>query len=103
MQPPAGATVSARMKVIRTLAIPAILGMALAGAVPAIHAQAADDNSQSGEQQKPSGGTLKGAAVGAAAGHVMGGHTKTGAAVGAIAGHHERAKSEQQIQNNQKQ
>lgn len=45
----------------------------------------------------PKGGTLKGAAVGGVAGHMMGGHTKTGAAVGAMAGHHEKAKSEDRI------
>ncbi len=48
-------------------------------------------------QPKPKGGTLKGAAVGGVAGHMMGGHTKTGAAVGAVAGHHEKAKSEDRI------
>ena len=47
---------------------------------------------------KPKGGTVKGAAVGAAAGHVMGGHTKTGAVAGAVVGHHERKKSEKSIQ-----
>ncbi len=46
---------------------------------------------------QPKGGTLKGAAVGGVAGHMMGGHTKTGAAVGAAAGHHEKAKSEDRI------
>ena len=45
----------------------------------------------------PKGGTLKGAAGGGVAGHMMGGHTKTGAAVGAMAGHHEKAKSEASI------
>ena len=48
-------------------------------------------------QPKPKGGTLKGAAVGGVAGHMMGGHTKTGAAVGAVAGHHEKAKSQDRI------
>lgn len=48
-------------------------------------------------QPSPKGGTVKGAAVGAVAGHMMGGHTKTGAAVGAVAGHHERAKSQARI------
>ena len=36
---------------------------------------------------KPKGGTVKGAAVGAAAGHAMGGHTKTGAVAGAAIAH----------------
>ncbi len=48
-------------------------------------------------QPQPKGGTLKGAAVGGVAGHMMGGHTKTGAAVGAMAGHHEKAKSQDRI------
>lgn len=48
-------------------------------------------------QPQPKGGTLKGAAVGGVAGHMMGGHTKTGAAVGAVAGHHEKAKSQDRI------
>ncbi len=84
------------MNTIRTLAASAFFGLALAAVVPISLAHAESDT------QKPSGGTLKGAAVGAAAGHVMGGHTKTGAAVGAVAGHHERAKSEQRIQNGDK-
>jgi hypothetical protein len=84
---------------IRHLTVPALLGLAVAIAAPAASSQAQDN----GQQQKPSGGTLKGAAVGAAAGHVMGGHTKTGAVVGAAAGHHERAKSEKQMQNNSQQ
>lgn len=81
---------------IKRIAFPALLGLAVAIAAPIASSQAQDND----QQKKPSGGTLKGAAVGAAAGHVMGGHTKTGAAVGAAAGHHERAKSEKQMQNN---
>lgn len=49
------------------------------------------------QAQSTKGGTLKGAAVGGAAGHMMGHHTKTGAAVGAAAGHHERAKANEQM------
>jgi hypothetical protein len=49
------------------------------------------------DKLKPRGGTLKGAAVGAVAGHMMGGHAASGAAVGAVVGHHERAKSEKRI------
>ena len=48
-------------------------------------------------QPKPKGGTLKGAAVGGVAGHMMGGHTKTGAGGGGVAGHHDKAKSEDRI------
>ncbi len=72
--------------------LPALLGLAIAAAmsVPLAHAQNA--------QQKPGGGTLKGAAVGGVAGHMVG-HTKTGAAVGAVAGHHARAKSKARLQN----
>ena len=84
------------MMTSKRIALPVLLGLAVATAAPVASSQAQDN----GQQQKPSGGTLKGAAVGAAAGHVMGGHTKTGAAVGAVAGHHERAKSEKQMQNN---
>jgi hypothetical protein len=46
---------------------------------------------------KPKGGAVKGALVGAAAGHMMGGHAKAGAAVGALAGHHEKVKSQERI------
>ena len=67
----------------------ALAAMALMVASSPVHAQ--------DSQPKPKGGTLKGAAVGGVAGHVMGGHTKTGAAVGALAGHHEKAKSQQRI------
>jgi len=49
------------------------------------------------DDTQPKGGTVKGAAVGGVAGHMMGGHTKTGAAVGAVAGHHEQAKSQASI------
>lgn len=66
----------------------AAFGLAVAALAPL--SARADDTT-------PKGGTVKGAAVGAVAGHVMGGHTKTGAAVGAVAGHHERAKSEDRI------
>lgn len=67
-----------------------LAAFAVAFALAAPLAAHADDTT-------PKGGTVKGAAVGAVAGHVMGGHTKTGAAVGAVAGHHERAKSEDRI------
>ncbi len=52
---------------------------------------------QAQDTPKPKGGTLKGAAVGAVAGHMMGGHAATGAAAGAVIGHHEKAKSEKRI------
>ena len=69
-----------------------LAGFAAAALVTAPLAAHAEDS-----KPEPKGGTLKGAAVGGAAGHVMGGHTKTGAAVGAVAGHHEKAKSEDRI------
>lgn len=75
---------------MRTFGLVAALGAAVALGSVAAHAQDA--------QQKPHGGTLKGAAIGAVAGHEMGGHTKTGAVVGAAVGHHEKAKSQQQSQ-----
>jgi hypothetical protein len=57
----------------------------------------ATSGAQAQDTQKPKGGTLKGAAVGAVAGHMMGGHTKTGAVAGAVIGHHEKVKSEKKI------
>ena len=46
------------------------------------------------DNDKPNAGTGKGAAVGAAAGHeVGGGHAVAGAATGAAVGHHEESKS----------
>ena len=75
---------------MKTTLTAAALGLALAATMPAAVSHA-------DEAPKPQGGTVKGAAVGAVAGHVMGGHTKTGAAVGAVAGHHEKAKSENNI------
>lgn len=86
------------MKTIRSTAIPAFFGLAFAAAVPMSLAHAQGDDRRP-QQQKPSGGTVKGAAAGAIAGHVPGGHTETGAAVGAVAGHHRRAKSEGRIRN----
>jgi len=45
------------------------------------------------------GGTAKGAAVGALAGHEVGsGHAAAGAAVGAAIGHHDKKKAEQNKQ-----
>ncbi len=67
--------------------------LTLASLVAAAPIAARADDSQ----PEPKGGTLKGAAVGGVAGHMMGGHTKTGAAVGAVAGHHEKAKSQERI------
>jgi hypothetical protein len=59
--------------------------LAVACALPAV---AAED--------KPNAGTGKGAAVGAAAGHeVGGGHAVGGAATGAAVGHHEEKKAEE--------
>ncbi len=69
-----------------------LAGLAAMALVTAPMAAYAEDS-----PPKPKGGTLKGAAVGGVAGHMMGGHTKTGAAVGAVAGHHEKAKSENRI------
>ena len=69
-----------------TLAAFATVGL-LAGSIGA-HAQ---------DTPKPKGGTMKGAAVGAVAGHMMGGHAASGAAAGAVIGHHEKAKSEKRI------
>ena len=78
------------MKKLTNLTLAAVASVALLGT--AIGAQAQD-------QPKPKGGTMKGAAVGAVAGHMMGDHAVAGAAAGAAIGHHERAKSEKRISN----
>jgi hypothetical protein len=77
------------MKKLTTLTLAAFAATALLGGTIGAHAQ--------DHQPKPKGGTVKGAAVGAVAGHMMGGHAASGAAVGAVVGHHERAKSEKRI------
>ena len=57
-------------------------------------AQAASDNDKTPQN---TGGTAKGAAVGAIAGHETGsGHAAAGAATGAAIGHHDKAKAEEQ-------
>jgi hypothetical protein len=76
------------MKTITSLILAAFASTALLGGTVAAHAQ---------DTPKPKGGTMKGAAVGAVAGHLMGGHAATGAAAGAVIGHHEKAKSEKRI------
>ena len=54
------------------------------------HAATDKDNAQH------TGGTAKGAAVGALAGHEMGsGHAAAGAATGAAIGHHDKKKAEE--------
>jgi hypothetical protein len=79
------------MKKIMRLTLAGFATVALLGGSIAAHA----------DTPKPKGGTLKGAAVGAVAGHVMGGHAVAGAAAGAAIGHHERAKSEKRISKGQ--
>jgi hypothetical protein len=76
------------MRKITILTLAAVASVGLLGST--IGAQAQD-------QPKPKGGTMKGAAVGAVAGHMMGHHAVAGAAAGAVIGHHERAKSEKRI------
>jgi hypothetical protein len=76
------------MKTITSLVLAAFASTALLAGTVAAHAQ---------DTPKPKGGTLKGAAVGAVAGHMMGGHAATGAVAGAAIGHHEKAKSEKRI------
>jgi hypothetical protein len=80
------------MKKITSLALAALAATALLGSTIGAHAQ---------DTPKPKGGTMKGAAVGAVAGHMMGGHAASGAAVGAVVGHHEKAKSEERISKGQ--
>lgn len=82
------------MRKFTALTLAGLAALILMAAPMAAHAE--------DSQPKPKGGTLKGAAVGGVAGHMMGGHTKTGAVVGAMAGHHEKAKSEDSINAGQK-
>ena len=79
------------MKKLTASMLASLAAIAIMAAPLAAHAE--------DSQPKPKGGTLKGAAVGGVAGHMAGGHTKTGAAVGAVAGHHEKAKSQDRINN----
>ena len=68
----------------------AAVGLALATTM----AQAATDNDKDAQH---TGGTAKGAAVGAMAGHEVGsGHAAVGAATGAAIGHHDKTKSEKE-------
>jgi hypothetical protein len=76
------------MKKITSLVLAAFASTALLGGTVPAHAQ---------DTPKPKGGTMKGAAVGAVAGHMMGGHAAKGAAAGAVIGPHEKAKSEKRI------
>lgn len=65
-----------------------VLGVMLVLAMPAY----ADNN-----DANKTGGTAKGAAVGALAGHEVGsGHAKAGAVAGAAIGHHDKKKAEEQ-------
>lgn len=76
------------MRSFKVLTLAAVAATALLGGTVGASAQ---------DQPKPKGGTMKGAAVGAVAGHMMGHHAVAGAAAGAAIGHHERAKSEKRI------
>jgi hypothetical protein len=76
------------MKKFTRLTLAAVAAVGLLGSSIGADAQ---------DQPKPKGGTLKGAAVGAVAGHMMGGHAVAGAAAGAAIGHHEKAESEKRI------
>jgi hypothetical protein len=78
------------MKQLTSLTLAAFAATALMAGPIGAHAQ---------DTPKPKGGTMKGAAVGAVAGHMMGGHAVAGAAAGAAIGHHEKAKSEKRISN----
>jgi hypothetical protein len=67
----------------------AAVGLALATTM----AQAATDD----KDAQHTGGTAKGAAIGALAGHETGsGHAVAGAATGAAIGHHDKAKAEKE-------
>ena len=74
-------------KTLRHAAASAALGFAmLTSAAPALHAQATQPAPKHHSK-------LKGAMVGAAAGHVLGGHAKAGAVAGALYQHHRNKKA----------
>ena len=67
-----------------------LLAVLMATTIAATAANAQTDNAE-----KPHSSALKGAAVGAVGGHMIGHHAKTGAVAGAVVGHHMRKKEEQ--------
>ena len=67
----------------------AVCSLSLALPALSVGAQAAPAAPQAKHHSK-----LKGALVGAAAGHAMGGHAKSGAVVGALVQHHRNKKAE---------
>lgn len=71
-----------------------LMACAASLALPALSlgAQAAPAAPQAKHHSK-----LKGALVGAAAGHALGGHAKSGAVVGALVQHHRNKKAEKAI------
>ena len=72
---------------LRNAAASAALGFAmLTSASPSLHAQASRPVPKHHSK-------VKGALVGAAAGHMMGGHAKAGAVAGALWQHHKNKKS----------
>ena len=74
---------------LRKAAASAALGFAmLTSAGTALHAQAAQSAPVAKHHSK-----LKGALVGAAAGHMLGGHAKSGAVAGALWQHHKNKKA----------
>ena len=74
---------------LRKAAASAALGFAmLTTAGTALHAQAAPSAPVAKHHSK-----LKGALVGAAAGHMLGGHAKSGAVAGALWQHHKNKKA----------
>ena len=84
-------------KTVRHAAASATLGFAmLTSAVPSLHAQATPGTQVAQTQQAPPKhhSKLKGALVGAAAGHMLGGHAKAGAVAGAMWQHHKNKKAE---------
>lgn len=70
----------------------AVCSLALAMPALSLSAQAAPAAPQAKHHSK-----LKGALVGAAAGHAMGGHAKSGAVVGAMVQHHRNKKAEKAL------
>lgn len=73
-------------KTLRSVAATTALGFAMLTSGQALHAQAAQAAPKHHSK-------LKGAMVGAAAGHMLGGHAKAGAVAGALWQHHKNKKA----------
>ena len=78
-------------KQLRTAALGALIAVPLVG-VPAAAQQATQQPAPAKHHSK-----VKGAIVGAVAGHAMGGHAKAGAVAGALVQHHRNSKAKKAV------